>query len=104
MLLYLIASLGCQSQQKTQTNKFVSLELTVLGKTSIENYNASGINLRQLLEVKHNITFAGRLRCIDNICDSGKYWWHVLVNDQMLMQGAEQYKLQKGDKISLRFE
>ena len=103
MLLCLVISLGCQSQ-KNQTNKFVSLELSVLGKTTTENYNASGVNLRELLEVKHNVTFTGRLRCIDNICDSGKYWWRVMVNNKMLMQGAEQYIVQKGDSIALRFE
>ena len=93
-----------QTRPAGEGSELVRLQLSVFGSLRKEMYNASGVTLKQLLELKHNISFRGRLRCVDGVCDSGGYWWHSFVNNQSVMQGIESYKVSPGDVITLRFE
>jgi hypothetical protein len=68
----------------------------------MERYNASGVTIEGLLAVRHNASYSGRLRCLDSVCDSGKYWWRVRVNGKEAME--MNYMVQRGDNVSLVFE
>ena len=104
LLLGLMVLLGSFHRTGPESKGLVELKISVHGNSHTELYNASGVTLKQLLEVKHNVSFAGRLKCLDGICDSGKYWWHLQVNSQPTQIGAEFFKIEPGDKIAVSLE
>jgi len=69
----------------------------------VERYNASGVTALQLVDYAHNVSYRGRLECIDSICDTGKYYWQFYVNGKPSMLGVADYKVQPGDKLQLTF-
>ncbi len=95
--------LGSFQQISRKSEGLVDLEISVLGSTQHESYNASGVSIAELLLLRHNASYSGRLKCLDGICDSGRYFWQLRVNGRLIPQGVQQYKLSPGDTINLNF-
>jgi hypothetical protein len=81
----------------------VTLELSVLGSSRTELYNASGVSAAELLALRHNASFAGRLKCLDGVCDSGRHFWQLQVNGELVPYGAQEYIVKPGDSLLIEF-
>ena len=101
--MVLLGGLNYRVPTPEQGSDLVELRIEVFGNAHKELYNASGVTLEQLLRVKHNITYSGRLKCLDSVCDSGDYYWHIFVNGKPANMGIKAYTIKPGDKITLRF-
>jgi len=97
----LMVWLGSTQTQKRSHEGLVQLRISVMGRTTLEQYNASHVSLLNLLRQHHNVSYNGRLKCLDGLCDSNRYFWRLSVNNEEAALGVQQYTVMPGDNISL---
>ena len=102
-LMVVLGGLSYKAPIQREAKPLVELRIELLGSVHKELYNASGVTIERLLRVRHNITHPGRLRCLDGVCDSGGYYWHLSVNGKPANFGIKSYRVKPGDVVVLNF-
>lgn len=97
--------LGGWLSEKNRVSKpgLATLEICVFGMSRNEVYNVSGASLDALLRVRHNVTYSGRLKCVDNVCEAGRNYWSISINQKPASLGTRSYIVQGGDRIRLSY-
>lgn len=81
----------------------VTLEIVGIGVNSSKDYVYSG-DARGLLDLEHETKGIFTLKCIDSDCQSGDYVWTFYVNGKLMNVGPKQYKINRGDVVSLKLQ
>ena len=102
MLLLLSLTAGCQSiNQQSAENGKATLIIKTIGNTTTEDFDRVGMTALQMLQEKHKTksSFGFAVRCVDDVCAEGGYWWPMYVNGELSSVGSQSYIVKNNDKI-----
>ena len=96
---------GCQQNSSQPSNHlikgFAELKVKTIGNTTIDEFNEVGYTTLEMLQMKHDVelTYSGSIKCIDNVCAAGGYWWPMYINGKKSSLGPKSYIVKNNDKV-----
>lgn len=109
MLAAVLLAGGCQKAGREADCRpgEVVLLIETIGETIHERYDVAGcgISAYDVIRLRHNVSTAAggkAIRCIDDVCGEGDYWWPMRINGTLAMAGVDELTVKKGDEISFR--
>ena len=96
-MLSLIA--GCQENRAV--NGSAELVIKTIGNTTTEAFDTVGYAALKMLQKNHDVktAFGFAIRCIDDVCVEGGYWWPMYVNGEKASIGPQSYIVKDDDKV-----
>ena len=90
---------GCQ--KSIQVDGKAELLVKTIGNTTTEAFDTVGYTALDMLQKNHDIktSFGFAIRCIDNVCVEGGYWWPMHINGEKASIGPQSYIVKDNDKI-----
>ncbi len=90
---------GCR--ENSIADGSAELVIKTIGNTTTESFDTVGYTALEMLQRNHeiNIEFGFAIRCIDNVCAEGGYWWPMNINGKKASIGPQSYIVKDNDKI-----